>query len=158
MHPFSKSSAGYRIFTLPELVGLILPNLDAWTLLHAQRVNVMFRNIISKNTACQKVLFFYPEEPAPALPTPSIAADPINETSSSRSPPSSASSEFLAARSNPLLERAFADWFGVSDISKRSFERLFTNPKRREALLRKEASWRRMLVSQPPITNFQMFL
>lgn len=122
-----------------ELVEAILCQYDEWTLLvSAQRVCTLWRDIILRSSYLQQRLFFKPE--------PDFTNKDIGQA--------------LSRRQNPLLESAFAPLFleGV-EISMRDHSLLRELPisnfkcrrKKHLAFVRPGASWRRMLVSQPPL-------
>jgi len=71
------------------------------------------------------------------------------------------------AQANPVLKEVFFPWFRTfnaiwghssQQISRRDFRNLDWNRRdsKREAYRRKEASWRRMLVAQPPVTEMHI--
>ncbi|KAK3059936.1 hypothetical protein LTS18_009714 [Coniosporium uncinatum] len=137
----------HKVIETPELLELILLHLDARTLLHSQRTNRSFYELIKHSPYLQQALFFRPQS----------AANPKEST----------------YRTNPLLRDAFPTWFkhSMSDSmisyhpihwnnpSESSiFEALpwNSNPEATSAFKRQEASWRRMLVTQPPVLAFDI--
>ncbi|RYP84867.1 hypothetical protein DL769_001061 [Monosporascus sp. CRB-8-3] len=127
--------------SIPELLVQILSELDLRTLLLSQRVSKNWRDTIVRAPELQRALFFEP-----------IAASSADELTAGR-------------RRNPLLEAAFPPFFrenardsndggnsmdalivyGVED----PFSFMDAGAGRRDAFLRRDASWRRMLVQQP---------
>jgi hypothetical protein len=135
----------------PELLELILLELDLHTLLvSAQRVCKSWNNTISASQSLQRALFFQ-------------ADHCFNSPSNHRRP-------------NPLLKRLFPIWFGPDSVELHSrldskwytcnyslshppFEELalrrasVLRGRNENPFLRDEASWKRMLVAQPPINQ-----
>ncbi|KAJ5788514.1 hypothetical protein N7457_003504 [Penicillium paradoxum] len=140
------------VFFLPELVERILINLDMRELLLAQRVSRRWNDIILSSPTLQNKLFFTPARICPQ------------------------SQENLAVEINPLLLEIFPPFMGnliTLDYGKvddnehgtRLVQRLphsangienllqqdwYWLEDRREAILRPDASWRRMFPSHPP--------
>ncbi|RYP10631.1 hypothetical protein DL765_008056 [Monosporascus sp. GIB2] len=127
--------------SIPELLVQILSELDLRTLLLSQRVSKHWRDTIARAPELQRALFF---EPA--------AASSADELTTGR-------------RRNPLLEAAFPPFFrenvrysnnggnNMDALMVRGGEDPFSftdaGAGRRDAFLRRDASWRRMLVQQP---------
>ncbi|KAL1640921.1 hypothetical protein SLS58_006537 [Diplodia intermedia] len=140
-----------KVLQTTELLVLILAALPIKDLLLAQRVCRRFAALIQTSPALQQALFFRPL-PASATRTPAAApAAPL------RSYPSGLLVTETWER-NPLLASAFAPWFDRQAPGSVysppfyhpcAFETLPLNDSR-DAYLRPEASWRRMLVTQPP--------
>jgi hypothetical protein len=129
--PHQLSTAVGQALSIPELLELILLQLPPQDLLlNAQRVNRRFREVIAGSILLQRALFFHP------APTDSDTAP-----------------EF-----NPLLKRSFPGWFKDKRFAAASrsetFKQLNWNKSKTKtaAYARKNASWRRMLVAQPPAT------
>ncbi|PSN64105.1 hypothetical protein BS50DRAFT_679254 [Corynespora cassiicola Philippines] len=133
------SSTSERVFQVAELLENILLNLELRTLLTgAQRVNKYWHGIITNSPELQRMLFLSP---------------------SPRKKGESREDQIC----NPLLVTTFPAWFANRDRNEASRDELtygidaFTNlPMSRsftasEAFLRPRASWRRMLLAQPPI-------
>ncbi|CAG7920379.1 unnamed protein product [Penicillium olsonii] len=122
-------SARSQTFSIPELLELILLQLDTRTLLTtAQLICHTWTTFIQESPTIQWALFFKPEPK-------------------------------LGSRrwQNPLLATAFPSIFSSSEPEIKSNVNLtFTNfdmirnPQKLDAYMRPEASWRRMLVQQPP--------
>ncbi|PYI31899.1 hypothetical protein BP00DRAFT_425329 [Aspergillus indologenus CBS 114.80] len=131
-----------HVLALPELLELILFSLDERTLLtSAQRVSTHWHGTIQKCAALQEKLFFKPCRRRRRR----TASDPENNTRSDSSPTQQ------PTLINPLLTAAFPVFFpprpwryGVCGLD------FVTDPAKRAAFLRPEASWRSMLVQQPP--------
>lgn len=126
---------------IPELLEQVLLHLTQGEILHVQRVCHFWLYIICDSPLLQQKLFFQPLPPSKA----------------SEKPP-----EF-----NPIAEALFPFLFEPHPflsgwLVKREAERTIRHwnedPARREAVLRPEASWRRMLPLQPaaPIDGFVM--
>ena len=112
----------------PELVQEMLLQLDLRTLLtSAQLVCRQWLAIIATSPTLQQALHLKPSRP-------SREGDPAP---------------------NPLLVEAFPFWYddaGDGKIGDRLFKTL-PLAKRRRVFMRKDVSWRRMLVAQPPVTR-----
>ncbi|KAG4441035.1 hypothetical protein IFR05_003490 [Cadophora sp. M221] len=141
-------TAAQQVFATPELLENILSQLPFYDLLvHAQRVNRTFHGVISSSPSIQKALFF--------LPAPDqVAPKPC---------------PFLrASDSTRYVDRRIQDWDQVhrdlrkqgqrphrgewlDDSGLRPYSRTAASSARKEAVARKDASWRRMLLIQPPI-------
>lgn len=105
-----------------ELLELILLQLDTQTLLMAQRTCQTWYRIIQESVPIQKALFFAPTD----------------------------SSSTNTKVQNPLLAKMFPSFFKPNPTLLASVDML-QRPEKLEAYIRPEASWRRMLVQQPPI-------
>ncbi|KAF7594155.1 hypothetical protein BBP40_010004 [Aspergillus hancockii] len=126
-------TAAQRVLFTPELLETILLDLDLRTLLtSAQRTCRAWINLIRDSIALQRALYF------------TLASE-------SRSP-----EKVL----NPLLVDAFPAFFRMPENEAAyryqsngllSDTRMFKHPETQPSFLRKEASWRRMLVQQPPV-------
>jgi len=133
-----QSLAPERAFSIPEILEAILLNIEPRHLLvNAQRVNRTWHSTIRCSPPLQRVLFF--------------EACPRNEKRES---------EF-----NVLLSAAFPPFFehnpDVEDDAKwtqESLSKMDWNSclQKRDAYSREEASWRRMLVLQPPIKELNI--
>jgi hypothetical protein len=132
-------SAAERAFLIPEILETILLNIPPRDLLvDVQRVNRTWHNTAKGSPAIQRLLFF---EPCPEY--------------ENRDP------EFSV-----LLNEAFPPFFNHNPDddehpkwTQESLSRIDWNsgPAKRDAYSRKEASWRQMLVVQPPITRINIF-
>lgn len=119
-------SACTRVFHTPELLEAILAQLPKKDLLFAQRVSRHFQSSIKSSPSLQRALFF--------------RAAPLKDPK--------------AWIINPFLRKTFLPWFVLSRISQdmETIELLdwTRNDKKGQAFLYKDASWRKMLVLQPP--------
>jgi hypothetical protein len=118
---------------LPEILEAILFELPLRDLLvHAQLVSHTWKTTIQSSTVLQQHLFFLPAQP-------------------------STSTSFPIIKFNPLLHSSFPPWFEDNTHNRYNrgaeFKKLDWNstPKKRVAYARKEASWRNMLLCQPPV-------
>ncbi|RAH64688.1 F-box protein [Aspergillus aculeatinus CBS 121060] len=140
-----------HVLALPELLEHILFSLDERTLLtSAQRVCTHWRGMIQQSPVLQEKLFFKPGR--------RTASDAPESTTSDSAP---AQQPTL----NPLLIAAFPAIFRTNYLlpcqrpfrfSLRGIE-LITNPAKRTAYLRPNASWRSMFLQQPPAYSFGVF-
>jgi hypothetical protein len=129
-----------QVFATPELHEAILLNLPLRHLLvHAQLVSRSWHSLISSSPVLQQSLFFRPSIKEPQEPS----------------------------RLNPLLCEAFPPWFKNLSLSAAQSYGLFhpkcfedldwnSNDNKKVAYAREDASWRRMLVVQPPVRTLQM--
>ncbi|KAH7360829.1 hypothetical protein BKA65DRAFT_547540 [Rhexocercosporidium sp. MPI-PUGE-AT-0058] len=143
-------TAAQQVLSTPELLENILRHLPFHDLLvHAQRVNRTFNDVISSSLPIQKSLFFLPA-PDQVEPQPC---------------------PFLRASSNTrFVDRRVQDWDQVQRESRKQghkrphhrgewlddsgimpYSRNAASSARKEAVAREDASWRRMLIIQPPI-------
>lgn len=130
-------SARTQVLDSPELLEIILVQMDMRSLLtSAQRVCHRWANLINKSPSIQKALFFTPIKDS--------------EWGTDEKTP------------NPLLVETFPSIFPANGRPKR-FEFDFSNmaitkdASTMAQFVRKDASWRRMLVQQPPIRNIGQF-
>ena len=121
----------------PEILDMILARVDRRTLLtSAQRVSRSWLDMISNSPSIQKALFFTPIR----------------------------NSEWGMKRKffNPLLIEVFPSFFPARDGLQGSWFPLCNLPMIEDVslmarLVRKDASWRKMLVRQPPIFEIGIF-
>lgn len=134
------STACETVFSILELLETILLHLPQCTLFHAQRVNRTFHTLIINSPAIQQALFFR------AKPT---------------------TGQLVNYEQNALLCQSFPDWFQLRSSSlhrfakqmrRDAFDRLDWNQseEKKRAYARRDASWRRMLVLQPPATLLEV--
>ncbi|RHZ44866.1 F-box protein [Aspergillus thermomutatus] len=134
------SNAAMIAFSIPEILGMILLKLDMRTLLCSQRTCRSWFTTIKYSTAMQKALFFTPIEKIPNQ-------EPLQ---------------------NSMLAVAFSALFDATDpndpedkydYGQSAFSTfdMIKKPQKLAAYLRPEASWRRMLVQQPPVPKFAVF-
>lgn len=121
---------------LLEQILLFLPERDL--LVHAQRVNRSFRTLITSSPSLQQKLFFK------RIPSRGPDGD----------------DKHCTWHANPLLLAAFPPMFTSSQgkWNKLRGNQVYQNldwqkESKAEAYKRREASWRRMLVSQPPVSR-----
>lgn len=134
---FTTSTLIPPVLETPEVLEMILLHTDIHTLLSScQRVCRAWRNLITKSPSIQKALFF----------------TPIKE------------SEYGAGEKvpNSLLAEMFPTIFPTKgDPGNRDFHfsdcTMTNDPATLDRFIRKDASWRRMLVRQPPILELGLF-
>lgn len=150
-----------KVLTTPELLEIILLHLDTRTLLvSAQRVCQTWTVHIQTSPTIQQALFFRPAAPNPKSEKAKLHghAEPDQESING--------DEFLCSQPiyNPLLVQAFPPFFplvyegDLTEYEKRkkshfSFKPLdmLSSSQKKNAYMRKEASWRKMLLCQPPV-------
>ncbi|KAJ5096927.1 hypothetical protein N7456_007648 [Penicillium angulare] len=123
-------SSQTRAFVIPEIVTLILQQMDMRTLMTAQRISRGWKDLICNSQSLQEKLFFQP-----------ISHD------HDQSP----------RVGNPLLLEAFPSAFHSDEFF--TLEDLAWEKQAgvREMFFRPEASWRRMLTHQPPLYRVGTF-
>lgn len=135
------------VLSKPELIEAILLQLPMKDLLiHAQLVNKDFYSIITQFPSLQRKLFF--------------VAKPVIIPGISRGSNAPGPEDWEI---NPLLRESFPPWFlnhasmpgqfeqsGISELRKLDWT---SSTEKTAAYARREASWRRMLVTQPPIRS-----
>ncbi|KAL4992661.1 hypothetical protein BDW68DRAFT_53281 [Aspergillus falconensis] len=166
-------SATETVLSIPELLEQILLNLDMQDLLtSAQRVNKHWQHIISTSPRLQQTLFFRPIA-SPAKPSRQYTTFPSTPLCTARRRDLSPYRAQVRATLNPLLAKRFGpEFFNTSsDPCRCASEWVYldsgmqapwsvkvgsnllrqdeTGPRER-AFRHPNASWRRMLVSQPP--------
>jgi hypothetical protein len=121
--------ARIRVFDIPELVEAILVHLPPRDLLLSQRISRTFQTAIKSSPRLQQTLFFRP------IPVKGPGDWTLN----------------------PLLRNPFLPWFVILESrwqlpDYETFELLDcnANEQKRAAFMHPNASWRRMLVIQPP--------
>ncbi|KAJ5992668.1 hypothetical protein N7451_008392 [Penicillium sp. IBT 35674x] len=129
-------NATRKCLDTPELLEMILTQTDVRTLLTSARVSRNWFNLISTSPSIQKALFFAP----------------IKESEWGRE------ERFL----NPLLTEAFPSLFPTKDKLYNDHFDIRELPMVKDTLTvaqftRKDASWRKMLVQQPPISGIGLF-
>lgn len=131
MH-ITKSTAQSGALAVPEILTLVLQELDMYTLLiSAQRVCHLWGSLIRETPSLQQNLFL----------------EPTGEKDNK-----------LQRMFNPLLSMKFPTFLPKNDRPTNQLREcvdltiieLITCPEKRPAYLRPEASWRRMLTQQPP--------
>ncbi|KAE8334057.1 hypothetical protein BDV39DRAFT_198964 [Aspergillus sergii] len=131
--PYRLSDA-YRIFSIPEILEAILLSLDMHTLLISARVCCTWNKLIKGSRKIQQALFYIPlDTVAPGQPptkNPLVVEKVWVEFIRTQLP------------SRPIFSKSLCGGLrGIPYIS---------SEKREQAYLRPEASWRRMLLQQPP--------
>lgn len=145
-----------QVLHTPELLELILLHLPMRDLLLAQRTCQKFRNLIRTSPTLQQILYLKPlpesATPTSTSPTPNLSsygtAEPVTES----------------WQRNPLLISPFLPWFNRTrckikfdlttlDVFENS---ALAKPNLRSIFLTPEASWRQMLVVQPPVTRLDL--
>lgn len=130
-------TATKKCLDIPEILEMILAQVDMRTLLtSARRVSRSWFNLISTSSSIQKALFFTPIKDSEWGIKEKIL--------------------------NPLLTEAFPSLFPAKE---RRYGYCFTIcklPMTKDAsnmarFIRKDASWRKMLVQQPPISGIGLF-
>ncbi|PYH42454.1 F-box protein, partial [Aspergillus saccharolyticus JOP 1030-1] len=122
---------------IPEILESILLQLDMRTLLTAaQLVCHEWRALITQSCRLQEKLFFRPRMHGPPVPNPLLAE--VFPLVFPPSPP-------------PLPGRvALAEKSGFRNLTFRYLDMIW-NPRKQAAYTRTDASWRRMLIRQPPV-------
>ena len=128
----SKATARHDALAIPEILNLILEELDMKTLLiSAQRVCHLWRNIIQETSSLQEKLFLEPRNTK------------INNEMRIFNP-------LLATKFPTFIpenERFISQPIQCVDLSSVDF---IVHPEKQSAYLRPDASWRHMLTQQPP--------
>lgn len=136
MQLHTNGPAQTQALTLPEIVSSILHAMDMRTLIAAQRVCRMWANLIHDSRSLQQALFLHPihntDHPRPRVYNPLLAE---------------VFPSFFPQTGN-ISNEASDD--SVEDVNLTSIA-FVKDPTKREMYLRPEASWRRMLTTQPPI-------
>jgi hypothetical protein len=137
-----------RALEMPEIVTLILRQMDMGTLLTSQRVCHMWADLIRESKTLQQDLYF--------LPT----THEDNKALRYRNPLLAEKFQFLNSLVDLNDEHKYAfegtrvcEW---SDISLRNLD-LSKSTTKQEQYMRPEASWRRMLTHQPPLYTVGKF-
>lgn len=132
-----RSTAVDDAWAITEIAENILARLPMKDLLLAQRVSSGWREVIRTSPVLQELLFM---RPAQSGATQDISADgvPIREF-------------------NPLLIEHMPMWFSKNGDAWRQTVRdaPWAQTVSRLVFLRQDASWRRMLLAQPPFTTFE---
>ncbi|KKY21762.1 hypothetical protein UCDDS831_g04017 [Diplodia seriata] len=131
------TTAHLCLLRIPELAELVFQHLPPRDLLLAQRVCRTFHATIHSSPTLQQRLFFAPSN-----------------------------KRGEAWQTNPLLAAAFPPWFRLRYVKSRwdwPMARSFaeelpwaSDGEKARAFMRPEASWRRMLVTQPPLRDVQI--
>ncbi|OCK73612.1 hypothetical protein K432DRAFT_430496 [Lepidopterella palustris CBS 459.81] len=147
--PALPPTAQTRVLSTPELLEIILLALDTRSLLLAQRISTHFLAVITLSPRIQHKLFFRPRPVSSKLFPHHISPSPS---------PSTETSWIL----NPLLALHFplfflpkhpSSWYDLPTYDSFGLLPWAESEELRERFMRPEASWRRMLVTQPPSTR-----
>lgn len=125
----SQNSARERVLGTTDTLELVLVQLDIHTLLLVQRTCRLWHSLITASPSIQKALFYLPSDTKKPIYNPILAK------------------KFPAFFPHPTTGRTDAHFTFMTFDS-------FQNPDKIIAYNRREASWRRMLVRQPPPTDF----
>ncbi|KAI0156102.1 hypothetical protein BJ166DRAFT_532155 [Pestalotiopsis sp. NC0098] len=125
------------VWSIPEVAENILAHLSMKDLLLAQRVSSGWKELIARSPVLQECLFFRPRQ------------SEANRDMSSDAIP--------ARELNPLLVEHMPMWFSTSQNKHYQSVRdaPWAESVARLVFLRRDASWRRMLLAQPPFTVFE---
>lgn len=135
------ASSTHAAFGIREILEMILLNLDMRTLLCIQRTCRSWLGMIEDSSPIQKALYFIPTENTPGQ----------------------------GKVQNPVLVEAFPALFKLIDPDDPEDDYEYDQPtlttfdmmrssSKLVAYLRPEASWRRMLVQQPPVRKFEVYI
>jgi hypothetical protein len=124
------SSARSRVFATPELLEAILAQLPPRALLFAQGISRHFQTTITTSPTLQQLLF--------------LRAAPLNH------PKKWSLNPLLRELLTPFFVVAPADQWALPMYESIEMMDCFSNPTKSAAFLSKEASWRSMLLVQPP--------
>lgn len=169
----SPPSTHLCLLRIPELAELIFQHLPPRDLLLAQRVCRTFYATIHASPTLQQCLFFapkkrrYPRHPQHRS-SPSSSSNPPSHHQRKNDDEGDDEQEDEAWETNPLLAAAFPPWFQLRYVRSRwdwPHAASFANElpwvgdaERVRAFMRPEASWRRMLVTQPPLRDVQLLV
>lgn len=143
-------SSAQTVFAIPELLELILLKLPFLDLVRAQMINQRVYDVIESSHLLQEALFFR-ASPASSFPRPNPLLQPC------------LNAQFLDLRSNQTRcrylhkprGRRMVDWKKWPTVNYREGFKLNLKPTG-EAVRRKDASWRRMLIVQPPVAELEV--
>lgn len=135
---FDELSTGFvDVWDITEIAENILAHLPMKDLLLAQRVAKGWRDLITSSPALQELLFMRPRQ---SKATQDVLSDgmPVREF-------------------NPLLIKHMPMWFSSDEEAYRQSvkDAPWAQTVSRLLFLRKDASWRSMLLAQPPFTIFE---
>lgn len=132
----------HQIFLIPEVLEPVLLNLDTTTLLLSQRVCHLWNSLIKTSPSLQTALFFRPQKEAststPAL-KPKRTVNPLMNKLL----------KHFVSNHRSSFHRDFSSYLSRFGPQKSS-DPSTTDVERRHPYLRPEASWREMLLHQPP--------
>jgi len=143
----------HRLFDVPEVLEHVLLQLPMVDLLLSQRVCPEWKALIFSSPTLQKALFFRSSEAPTAL---QLGRGGVGEDIEVQQ---------RGRQVNELLARHFPHWYGVKCPTKGTTGRSLQGTAalrlqwlkdvRRLAFLRRDASWRRMLVVQPAVCTYE---
>ncbi|KAF2803253.1 uncharacterized protein BDZ99DRAFT_576170 [Mytilinidion resinicola] len=154
----SAPSATTDVLTTSELLENVLYHLPPASLLRAQSTCRLFHTLISTSPLLQSCLFFRAPPPSSSKSSTKAASFTPNHLLLATFPGFFSSSSRIPKDDWDLLfghlDRSLLD-VGVTATMEK-FKRLpFNDPAKREAMRRKEASWRRMHIAKPPIKRIE---
>ncbi|KAJ6110310.1 hypothetical protein N7486_002545 [Penicillium sp. IBT 16267x] len=137
MEYLNHGTATKKCLDTPEILEMILARMDMRTLLtSAQRVSRSWFNLISTSPSIQKALFFTPIKDSEWGTEEKILNPLLTETFPSIF---------------PAKARRYGYWFNICDLP------MTKDASSMARFVRKDASWRKMLVQQPPISGIGLF-
>ncbi|RFU34132.1 hypothetical protein B7463_g2221, partial [Scytalidium lignicola] len=157
-----------KICHIPELLEQVLLFLPIPALLQAQRINKQFQRAIQSSAVIQQALFF---QSGPTVHSSNCRNLHDYKLAQFDTPASEALSQVASRHDdcnyslNPVLAHFFHFWFQLkvirSDFQLRKHAdfkdlRLSNDDNQLAAFMRPEASWRRMLVTQPTIPQLRI--
>lgn len=139
-----------RFFVVGELVSLFLHQADTLSLLNCQRVCRLWKEIIAQSQTLQEFLFLAPLK-QPTGVQQAVNLNPVleacfNPLFAFRTPLAFASGNKIG------LQTAMCNYDDLANLPWARDGTTHDAPTRK-AYSRREASWRKMLISQPPITH-----
>lgn len=148
-----KQTAAQQVLSTPELLELIFTHLSHCDMLvRGPRVNRTFRDVINSSPKIQKALFFLADtnltisEPCPFLHTGTTSIKMVFIDKRIKGYTTRDAKAFERGRGSTGSPHR---WTPDTDIP--LFECDIATPARIEAVMREDASWRKMLIVQPPI-------
>jgi hypothetical protein len=177
MQEHKQEQSQVKVLTTTELLEIILIHLDTRTLLvSAQRVCQTWKVLIQTSPTIQQALFFRPTAPNPnskraklhghakSIWNSLLSSPSEKDTNSEQGSMNEEETPCIQPIYNPLLAQAFPQFFPPAyerkltaneerHTSRFSFKDLdmLTSPEKKTAYMRREASWRKMLLRQPPV-------
>ena len=141
-------SAVQQVLSTPELVEIILSQLSFCDLLvSAQRVNRSFNAVIGRSLSIQRALFFLPStKQTEPQPCPLLRASSFTRFVDRRV------EDWVEVQRNLQKQgktEYFNEWLDVTGLKPYNYKT--ASSARKAAVDRVDASWRKMLVIQPPI-------
>jgi hypothetical protein len=144
----ANGSHQHRVLEIPEIMLSILRQMDMATLLTSQRVCHMWADLIRESKTLQQDLYFLP------------ISDEGNDEPRYRNPLLAEKFPFLKQLINLNNGQNVGFWDNMGhdwvDIKLKNLD-LLRSPTKHDQYMRPEASWRRMLVYQPPLYTVGKF-